>query len=283
MNYSSVTLVVHVGGIGDFLLCCPALLKLSSAGPLELLGNPDRLGLGLVAGAARAVHDINHVGFESVFHEPGDRFREFIRSFGRAVIWMSDKTGLIKKGFRRCGLKNIKVFPGLPPPAWKDHASAYYLGCLGFGKAPPLRLPVEPVTPCYDVVIHPGSGGKSKTWPADRYLDLARRLKQGNRLVTWCLGPAEEAFSRPEDDSSIRLESLQELSRILGSAYLYIGNDSGITHLAAAAGCRTLAIFGPTDPLVWAPLGQHVTILKGEPWPEPEEVMEVITDLNTKT
>jgi heptosyltransferase-3 len=279
MTHLQTTLVVHAGGIGDFLLCCPALLKLSSSGPLELLGNPDRLRLGVAAGVAQAVHDINHVGFESVFNEPNDRFRQFIKPFKRAIIWMRDESGLIQEGFQQCGLTNIKVFPGLPPSEWEGHASTYYLRCLGFSETSPLQLRVEPGPLIHDVIIHPGSGGKSKNWPFDYYLALAKRLRKNNRLVTWCLGPAEDDFPLFSDERSIRIESLLELARVLGSARLYIGNDSGITHLAAAVGCRTIAIFGPTNPQKWAPLGSQVNVLKRNPWPEPGEVMDVIRSL----
>ena len=279
MTYRYTTLVVHSGGIGDFLLCCPALLKLSSSESLELLGNPDRLRLGLAAGLAKAVHDINHVGFESVFNEPSDRFRQFIKPFNRAIIWMRDEAGLIQKGFRQCGFTNIQIFPGLPPSEWKEHASTYYSQCLGFSETSPFRLSVEPDPLMHDVIIHPGSGGKSKNWPFDRYLALAEGLGQNNRLVTWCLGPAEDNFPLSDDESSIRIESLPDLARVFGSNRLFIGNDSGITHLAAAVGCPTIAIFGPTDPLKWAPLGHQVIIIRGDPWPELEQVMAAVGSL----
>jgi hypothetical protein len=279
MTYTRTTLVVHTGGIGDFLLCCPTLLKLSSSGPLELLGNPTRLRLGLALNIAQAVHDINHVGFESVFNEPNTRFRQFIKPFHRAIIWMRDESGRIQKSFKQCGLTDIQVFPGLPPTGWQGHASRYYLECLGFSDPIPLQLPIEPHPLIHDIIIHPGSGGKSKNWPLGCYLDLAKTLRKNNRSVTWCLGPAEDDFPLSTHESSIRIESLLELARVLGSARLYIGNDSGITHLAAAVGCLTIAIFGPTDPLKWAPLGDQVTIIKGIPWPEPGEVMAVVKSL----
>jgi len=67
---------------------------------------------------------------------------------------------------------------------------------------------------------------------------------------------------------------LARLGRTLARARLYIGNDSGITHLAAAAGCPTLAIFGPTNPAVWAPRGANVRVIQGkEGFPTAEEVL----------
>ena len=74
---------------------------------------------------------------------------------------------------------------------------------------------------------------------------------------------------------TLQRASLVELARELASARLYIGNDSGITHLAAAVGCPTIALFGPTDAAVWAPRGGHVTALTGSPFPKPSEVLDV--------
>ena len=62
----------------------------------------------------------------------------------------------------------------------------------------------------------------------------------------------------------------------LAGARVFLGNDSGITHLATAAGCPTVAVFGATDPRVWAPRGTHVTVLQGDPWPDVPTVIEAV-------
>ena len=80
--------------------------------------------------------------------------------------------------------------------------------------------------------------------------------------VLWCAGP-EEAI-----ENAMRFENLYELARWLASARVYIGNDSGITHLAAAVGTPVVAIFGPTDPAVWAPRGERVSVLTGAVTPD---------------
>jgi glycosyl transferase family 9 (putative heptosyltransferase) len=266
------TLVVHTGGIGDFLLTCPALRLLAEDGPVELLGRPSRLALGIAGGIAEAVHDIDSVGFESLFSEPNSRIRAFLTRFNRAIIWMRDD-GQIEAALRSCGIEDVRLFPGLPPDDWTRHASAYYLSCLGFEEAPPFRFVLEPAEHSFDVVIHPGSGGKAKNWPQERFESVAEMLAESGRAVTWVLGPAEEGFAPKGKADVLRADSLVELARVLTAAKLYIGNDSGITHLAAAAGCPTIAIFGPTDPDIWAPLGENVTVLRGDPWPSVDAVL----------
>lgn len=267
------TLVVHTGGIGDFLLSCPSLTQLAQDGPVELLGRPERLELAVVSGLAEAAHDIDcaSVGFDTAFSNPNDRLTEFLSRFRRVIVWMNDD-GTLRKAILSCGVADVRTFPGIPPDDWTRHASAYYADCLGLDLRAPFRLALPGTGVPRDVVIHPGSGGQRKNWPMERFLALARALEERGRHVTWCLGPAEQDLRLPADADLLVADRLVDLARELAAARLYIGNDSGITHLAAATGCRTLAIFGPTDPSIWAPQGDHVAVVCGAPWPDVGEV-----------
>jgi hypothetical protein len=259
------TLVVHIGGIGDFLLACPSIFRLAEEGPVELVGRADRLAL--ASSRVSAVHDISKVDFESAFVKPSRKLREFLARFDRAVVWMRDDETLLRS-IQRCGVADVRFFPGLPPRDWSEHASSYYLRCLGIDDAPPLRLHFESSAAPRDVIIHPGSGSVRKNWPMDEFVALARELESRRRSVTWSLGPAEEEMCVPGSASVIRPETPAMIAGELAAARLYVGNDSGITHLAAAAGCVTVAVFGLTDPNVWAPRGPNVTVVQGHPWPE---------------
>ncbi|HUV40649.1 MAG TPA: glycosyltransferase family 9 protein [Sedimentisphaerales bacterium] len=119
-------------------------------------------------------------------------------------------------------------------------------------------------------VLHPGSGGVAKCWHLDNFLTLAGRLASKNVQVIFLLGPAE--LDRLSKKTITDLSSLGKclvnlsLSRVVGlfaCADVFLGNDTGLTHLAAAAGVKTIAVFGPTNPKVYGPVGPHVTILAG--------------------
>jgi ADP-heptose:LPS heptosyltransferase len=97
-------------------------------------------------------------------------------------------------------------------------------------------------------VIHPFSGSPKKNWPLASFQAVAAELAC-SLPVHWCAGPEE-----PLQDA-VRFPSLSELIPWLATAAVYIGNDSGSSHVAAACGVPTIAIFGPTDPRVWAPRG----------------------------
>src|SRR5207302_7263558 len=99
----------------------------------------------------------------------------------------------------------------------------------------------------------------------EKFREVARQLKIP---VRWCAGPEEEL------EDAIHINNLYDLACWLARARVYIGNDSGISHLAAAVGTPTIVLFGPTDPAVWAPLGSRV--LAPMETVEPADVVQVI-------
>lgn len=272
-------LVVHTGGIGDFILCCPSIEALARDGEIELLGNTERLDLAVAGGLAKASHALDSVGFQTLFSEPSETLRRFLSRFDRVVVWMKDDDGRIRKGIEECGVTEVEVFPGLPPHDWFRHASEYYLNCLGLEAAPPVRLAISPSEVPRDVVIHPGSGSTEKNWPVQNFLHVASRLETQGRIVTWCTGPAElesetfQLWAGALQGERLCGESLVELAGALASAKVFIGNDAGITHLAAAVGCPTVAVFASTEPQIWAPKGAHVRIAHRGNWPDAESVL----------
>jgi ADP-heptose:LPS heptosyltransferase len=121
------------------------------------------------------------------------------------------------------------------------------------------------------VVIQPGSGGSHKCWHLDNFLAVAKILANEEVEVIFLLGPAEmerlsaSAISRIETVTRILTNlSLADVLSVLSNTAGYIGNDSGITHLAAAMGVKTVAVFGPTNPKIYGPIGPAVTILTGD-------------------
>lgn len=116
---------------------------------------------------------------------------------------------------------------------------------------PPAAVPRIPIRgPRHGAVIaHPYSGSAKKNYPG--FEQLAKEFPR----ILWTCGP-EEIWP-----GALRFDCLGELARWISGASLFIGNDSGITHLAAALNVRTIALFGPTDPAIWCPPGAHVTAM----------------------
>ena len=121
----------------------------------------------------------------------------------------------------------------------------------GLGLTPHIPVPQTETRP--SIVIHPFSGGKRKNWDLSRFQELARQLPLA---VEWLAGP-EEAL-----DGAYRCDDLLELAAWIRGARLYIGNDSGISHLAAATDVPALLLFGATDARIWAPRNRNVRVIQ---------------------
>jgi ADP-heptose:LPS heptosyltransferase len=147
--------------------------------------------------------------------------------------------------------------PLLPARGQEREAAARLLAEAGLGPGETL------------VVVHPGSGGRRKNWPVDRFAELVRRIAEsgiGTPLLVE--GPAERSAA-----SELRRllgerpfpwlvqPPLQALAGVLSLAAGYVGNDSGVSHLAAAVGCPGVVIFGPTNAAHWRPLGPKVEVV----------------------
>ncbi|MDE3164556.1 MAG: hypothetical protein KGN36_02035 [Acidobacteriota bacterium] len=236
-------LLIRPGAIGDVIVSLPALESLRSD-YLEVWTAARTVPLIRFASRVRA---LSSTGLDLVgVAAPPERLLEELRTFDSIVSWYGSNRGEFRDAVR--GLP-FTFHSALPPPDSSVHATDFYLQQVG---APPGAVPRIPLAvPRQDyAVIHPFSGSLRKNWPLDRFRALAARLRMP---VRWCAGDDD-----PPLPDAVRLPDLDALARFLAAARLYIGNDSGVTHLAAAVGTPTLAIFTTTDPRIWAPRGEHV-------------------------
>ena len=166
--------------------------------------------------------------------------------------------------------RRVFVLPR-PPGGWAGHVCDWHIHQLAEqGLALPLAGRDGPRggDPNGPVVVHPGSGGRSKCWPLERYEVLIDALRAGGRAVRVVVGEVElDTWSGELLDRWHRrygaeaLATLDQLYDALAAASLYVGNDSGPTHLAAQMGLPTVAMFGPTSATRWGPRGPAVTVL----------------------
>jgi ADP-heptose:LPS heptosyltransferase len=185
--------------------------------------------------------------------EPPHELLALLRSFDSIVSWYGSNREEFREHVTELSLP-FQFLDALPPAVERMHAADFFLKQAGCSGAAIPRIHCPPAPRADFAVIHPFSGSSRKNWPLERYRDLAQRLAM---RVRWCAGPEEKL------EDAVRIDNLYELASWLATARLYIGNDSGITHLAAAAGVPAVAIFGPTDPGVWAPRGERVNVVSG--------------------
>jgi heptosyltransferase-3 len=240
-------LAIRPGGIGDFIVSLPALECLKTD-YFEVWTRAETVPLVQFADRVRAISS-TQLDLLSVTDPPAQLIEE-LRGFDSIVSWY----GANRPEFRDAvaGLP-FTFHPALPPPDCAIHATDYYLQQVGAAPGAIPRIAFDVPRGDY-AVIHPFSGGPRKNWPLEQFRGLAARLPMP---VRWCAGPEDPPLA-----DAVRIDNLYHLGEFLAGARLYIGNDSGITHLAAAAGTPVLAIFGPTDPQVWAPRGSHVRVVQ---------------------
>jgi ADP-heptose:LPS heptosyltransferase len=124
------------------------------------------------------------------------------------------------------------------------------------------------------IVLAPTANWRPKIWPADRFVDLFERLSAthiGNAVPAVLAGPgdveaamaAQVTRALPEAIDLVGRFSLPEIAAFLSRSALFVGNDSGLMHLAAAAGAPTLGLFGPTDPTEYGPAGARPAYVTG--------------------
>lgn len=237
-------LIIRPGAIGDFILTLPAIEWLK-ADYLEVWAASQNLPLARFADRTRSIAS---TGLDMLEFTPSEQLMQQLGSFDSIVSWY----GANRPEFR-AAVESLpfQLFTAIPPDDSGMHAADFFAAHIG------CPVPAIPRIPCALVdggfaVIHPFSASARKCWPLDRYQELAQRLKMP---VRWCAGPED---SLPD---AVRIADLYELACWLATARVYIGNDSGITHLAAAAGTPVVALFGPTDPRIWAPRGPKVRVI----------------------
>jgi hypothetical protein len=247
-------LVIRPGAIGDFIVSLPAIECLGD-GYLEVWTREASVPL---ARFAARVRSITGTGLDLLgIADPGQRLMDELRGFDSIVSWYGANRPEFRELTASLGLP-FTFLPALPPGGAGVHAADFYLAqvrplAVRTSDGVP-RIPCAPERPGSDVVIQPFAASPSKRWPMHRFRQLAAKL-EARIPVRWCAGPEDEL------PGAERIAGLYELACRLAGARLFIGNDSGISHLAAAAGCPVVALFGPTDPAVWAPRGPRVRVL----------------------
>ena len=284
-------LALHPGALGDVVLFGQFLSALGGRVRLVAGGEKARLlaGLGVVDEA---------LGFESlpmeeVFCEVPPRRRRLGRALGRCDLLVSCFAEGDPAAQRRLceltGAADALFLPVRPTASHAGHLVDLWAGRAGLEGVPaPLwsvpadwrrrarevlvtSVGAEVPAGAGFVLIHPGSGSRRKCWPLERFVRLAETCRSGlagaGRAV-FVLGPAECEWWGPAGMESLRRSAgvvkcppLEVLAALADLAVAYVGNDSGPTHLAAAVGTPTVALFGATRPEHFAPRGRAVTVL----------------------
>jgi heptosyltransferase-3 len=273
--------------MGDTLMVLPSLVQLSGKAVFTFVGRQP--GLDFIRDFVHHGLDMEEAGWHRLFMKTPDDQGLPVSQTDLVVAFFSNEAADISKNLNAYFPDvPIYVFPSFSPEGTKLHMARYLAECLKSA-----GLPVDPDRSVKEamagalfgdecqsigrdrIVFHPGSGDPLKNYPPDFWLKLFERSGQENTLQdlkkTIILGPAEEhlvSFFR-ENRLTFGMEislcpDKETLTLLLRQAALYLGHDSGITHLAAMLGTPTIALFRASNVNQWRPLGPRVRVIDSQ-------------------
>lgn len=290
-------LIIHQGALGDFILSLPAISAFRHHYPdttIEIWGYTEILRLVDRSMYADRIYAIDRERIASLFTRdtpvPASVLERF-RSFDLMCLFGGKMQTPFVDNLKRSGGRNVYHIEPFPPPGSNTHVidhQAAQLSTLGL-KVPlstPALFPPEDdgkhiasfleqrkiAREALLVALHPGSGSRAKVWPPGNFAQLSRYLLDNDRVhLIVPVGPADKEHAEGycnliASDRIIPATnlSLTALAALLQRCTVYVGNDSGVTHMAAAVGTPVVALFGPTDPKVWGPRGRYMhTLYRG--------------------
>ena len=281
-------LVIRGGAIGDFILTLPALKALREAHPnteIEILGYKHIAALAEDRFYAKRVSSIESALLSRFFAKDADlpaELAKYFAGFDLIVTYLYDPDLIFETNLRRSGAQKIVSGPaklensspashqlarpieklGLPisdfaPKLYPSNEDRHRVRELLAGLAAPM------------VAFHPGSGSNEKNWPLQNWIEL------GNHFLRNFTGSLLIVSGEADKDQIGQLESIWQDPRVRFAKHLplpvlaaalentiFVGHDSGISHLAAATGAQCILLFGPTDPAVWGPLNENARVIR---------------------
>ncbi len=294
-------LILHGGALGDLALTLHLALRLPGVESASTLAVVSRVDPGDLSACRPSIRRIPPEGIGLHWlHADGDdpppeRLRELIS--GRRVLnALGDIDSTVHRRLLSLGARAVFSFDPRPDLDAAVHITAQWQSLLEaqgllipkcdhqHRDGPRLFVPEElrehgrASRPWHPILIHPGSGGRTKCWPLSCFIGVARRLRESGEDVCFTVGPVEAERWSSDELGAIRGEfpliqspSPNGLLGLLAGARVLISNDAGPAQLAALLGTPTVTIFGPTFPTVWRPLGPNARHLRGNPESSPED------------
>lgn len=280
-------LVIRGGAIGDFVLTLPAIKLLRDRFPqahIEILGSRDIVALAekrFYADAVRSLESGLLAGFFAKGSELPSAPADYFAGFDLILSYLFDPGKIFEDNVRKAGAANFLTGPSRLDN--REHAAlqlARPLATLGLSLSDsaaqlfPSDADREAVRHLRRgdgkqlVALHPGSGSETKNWPVENWIELGDDLLSKGLQLSILAGEADghriDQFKAKWSEQSVQFVENLPLPQVaaLLEGGLFVGHDSGISHLAAAAGARCVLLFGWTDPAIWAPANAKVTVIR---------------------
>lgn len=315
-------IILHAGALGDTLLMFvfAKALKPLIERRISIVARGEFLSLLECAADYERFNDIDTGGFHALFADDAPlpaNLCEAMEQVELVVNMLPDSEGTVARRLGSLGVRKVFDIDTRPRDTFRGHIVEQWIGdffraaelCQERGPlvnsiisspTPTIQLSDESIRAGRKILeaavgargsrlsllIHPGSGGRSKNWPIERFIALAGAWQSAGHRAAFLIGPVEQEQLAPMILSNmartaplVGSNDLREVAACLLSADCVLSNDSGISHLAAAVGGRVVAIFGPTDPVTWRPVGSRVMVVReAGGWPTTEQVLMAVTE-----
>lgn len=275
-------LFIHHGALGDIVSTFPALLRLKK--DCDHIAILCQSSIGRLAAALEVVDHsfpLEAAAFSTLYSNHIDpAVKDILRSFHK-IILVSRFRSIERTLLSITGNAVHRIQPR-PSKGQKIHVTQHIVSnFINYKLFEPRNEETDPILSSilhtdrrdlrYDPVkifIHPGSGSRKKCWPVSNFIEIAWSLDANGRRPEFIFGPAEHDLFKNLSRQNIPnakvhpIDKLTELAFLLKTGGGFIGNDSGVSHLAAFIGLPTVAVFGPSDPEIWKPMGRAVKIVR---------------------
>jgi ADP-heptose:LPS heptosyltransferase len=272
-------LVLFPGALGDFICFLPALEFLARNRSVDLFARAEYADL-----LPTAIHvgSVERREISRLFVAGAGRdeaLRRFFEPYRSIYSWTGNSDRDFATNLEALAAGRAKLFPFRPDYS-TAHIADYYLGCVNEKPAaeakPAIALRRDALLWSRNwlsergfagkkiLALAPGSGAREKNWPGHFFREVEKWWRESGGESFVIFGPAEEEWFEDHDWRGANVARNPELGKIaalLSLSDLYLGNDSGLTHLAAAVGADAVALFGPTDPGEWAPRGRRARVV----------------------
>jgi len=299
-------LVIRGGAIGDFILTLPALKALRDAYPrshIEILGYKHIAVLAENRFYAQTVRSIEYGPLSSFFAKSSElppELADYFANFDLVISYLYDPDEIFENNLRQCGVERLIRGPAkIEEPEHATRQLARPLEELGLrvddlaARIFPLetdRIALEKLVDRSSnpvVVLHPGSGSEKKNWPLENWINTGNYLLGSDNFPGSLVIVSGEA----DEDRTNQLRMIWKSDRVqfarnirlpvlaaLFENAIFLGHDSGISQLAAAADANCILLFGPTNPEIWAPKNEKVQVIQAPAGNMPSLGFEAVRD-----
>jgi hypothetical protein len=254
--------VFHAGALGDFVMVWPLLRAMVGAGTEVTVVAPASH-----AGLAAEVLGVHGVGSESTWvtalwqerHAGAPIAAELVVT----LVADGDDAAAARWRVNAQAALGAREVVGVGPPGSGSRVAAWRRFAVDSHGGAPVRGYAGG-----SVLMHVGAGSRAKRWPLERWGSLRTWAEEGGSVCRMIAGEVEaERFDAAERAAFAAMDGvfvpdLRSLRREIEAAAVFVGADTGPTHLAAQLGVPTVALFGPTDPGVWGPVGPAVEVVR---------------------